>query len=353
MITYSLATPADDEALRSLLRDNPMLSWVSMAATREPSFFAGSNYFGRDWAVIAREDSITVGMYTCCQQPLHLNGIPAELGYLGGLRVAPAYRRRLRIVRDGYASIREFSAQLSAKQPPRQWYTAIASENRLARRLLEANLNGMPCYRAVNTMLTMALPTTRGRHHGLWRQARLDEMEDWCRFYNRHASQYQFAPALSPERAARTGAAFYVATGAGGITAVMAMWNQQSHKQVEARAYRWPLDSLLPLYNLYARWMKKVALPPIGHILDQSFLAFFAAEPASDPLKLVADALSLCPTTVLTLGLHTGHPWLDTIVRTFCPAKYQTHIYTVDFGEAIAGAVDLDGRPAQPEVALL
>jgi len=53
MITYSLATPADDAALRRLLGDNPMPAWVSMAMTREPSFFAGNNHFGLDWAVIA------------------------------------------------------------------------------------------------------------------------------------------------------------------------------------------------------------------------------------------------------------------------------------------------------------
>ena len=347
MTTYSLATIEDDDVMRALLRGNPMPSWVNMAFTREPSFFAGIDRFGHDWAVVARQDNDAVGMYTCSDQPVHLNGLETELGYLGGLRVVPRYRHRLRVLQDGYASIRSFSPRRNTEL----WYTAIATENEQARRLLEANLRGMPRYRAMNEMITLALPSARGRKHGLWRQAALDEMESVCHCYNRHACGYQFSPTLTPERALRTGAVFHLITGKDGPQAVMALWNQQSYKQVMACAYRRPLGTLLPLYNLFARLTRRVPLPPIGQTLDQTYLAFLAVVPELENRAsvLIEDALAICPTAVLTLGLHANHAWLDQLIPSLRPTTYRTCIYAVDFGET----VELDGRPAQPEVALL
>lgn len=345
--TYALATPGDDTAMRALLRENAMPSWVSMAATREPSFFAGMDHFGRDWAVVAREAGKVVGMYACSDHPVRLNGNEVELGYLGSLRVAPQFRHRLSILRDGYASIQKFSPKRHAEL----WYTAIASENRPARRLLERNLKGMPRYRAINEMVTLALPKARGRKLGLWRRASPDETASLCRFYNHHALGYQLSPVLTPERAAQTGAHFHIAEDKSGLNAVMALWNQQPYKQVMASAYRQPLGLLLPLYNLYAHLAKRVALPPIGKPLDHTYLAFLAVAPTAEEnvSALVADALALCPTPVLSLGLHADHRWLAPLIRSFRPATYRTCLYTVDFGEAF----ELDGRPAQPEVALL
>lgn len=347
MTTYALATPDDDAVLRALLRDNAMPSWVAMAVTREPSFFSGANRFGRDWAVIARQDGSPVGMCSCSEQQVHLNGMAAELGYLGALRIKPSYRNRLRILRGGYATVRTFS-------PPRAqelWYTAIASENLVARRILERNLHGMPRYWATNDFVTMALPRARGHRRFLWRQARHDELGKLCSFYNRHASQYQFSPVLTPEIAARTGTSFFVVEQQGELTACMALWNQQGYKQLVACAYRRPLGTLLPIYNAYARLARKITLPRVGQALDQTYLAFLAVSPPLDQevAALLEDALAISPTTVLTLGLHAQHPWLASLMRAFRPTTYHSRIYAVNFDESVT----LDGRPAQPEVAVL
>ena len=105
-VNYQLATPADEADLRALLLDNAMPGWVSMALTREPNYFAGSHLFGAEQTIIAREQIShqPVGMCTYTHQPVHCNGQPTELGYLGGLRIAPAWRQRLRIVRQGFAA---------------------------------------------------------------------------------------------------------------------------------------------------------------------------------------------------------------------------------------------------------
>lgn len=349
MIRYDLATSADDADIRALLREHAMPSWVSMVATREPSFFAGRDHFGREWAVLARRDQALVGMYTCCEQPVFLNGAETELGYLGGLRVVPRYRHRLSVLRDGYASL----VRLSPQGRRGLCFSAIACDNRPARRILEAGLPALPRYRAINDFVTLALPQSRAQALGLWRPALAEDMAALCRCYNHQAAGYQFAPVLTPERAARTGARFYLLDGHAGPQAVMALWDQRAYKQVRAQAYRPPLGWLLPLYNAYARLTRRIPLPAIGQLLDQTYLAFFALAPHCQPslIDLVADALALCPTAVLTLGLHGTHPCLPQLESAFCPAQYRTRIYAVDFSSE--PVPELDGRPAQPEVALL
>jgi hypothetical protein len=345
--SFSQATIEDDAELRTILRSNSMAGWVTMSTEREPSFFASLNHFGKEQAVIARREGKPVGMYLCAVQHLHLNGRPSIIGYLGGLRVNPDFRNRLNILRAGYSSAR-------AMQSPDAlpfWYTSIASDNTSARRLLEANLKGMPSYAPVGEMLTMALPRARGQRMNLWREALPSELDTVCEFYNRHASEFQFSPVLSADAACRTGAKFYVHSRKGEIVASMALWNQQAYKQVVARGYRQPLKALLPVYNSYARLARRVSLPPINQALDQTLLAFFSTSSSdgTDVVDLVRDALAICPTKVLTLGLHAEHPWIGRLQRTFRPAVYRTNVYLVHYDRR----PELDRRPIQPEVAVL
>jgi len=347
MITCSLATTNDDAPLRTLLRENAMPSWVNMSMTRDPSYFAGCNHFGQDWAVMAREGDAVVGMYACSLHPIHLNGEAVGACYLGALRVVPSYRNRLRVLQEGFASVRP----LSPLQPPGYWYTSIATENQPARRLLEAGLRGMPRYQAINEMVTMALPVARGRRRFLWREVLPQELDGLCRFHNRYAKQYQFSPRLTPDNALKTGASFFAIESEGKFQACMALWNQQAYKQVIAQAYRPPLQALLPIYNTYARLTRKVSLPPVGTPLDQTYLAFLAMTPdlESKLPSLLEDALAITSSQVLTFGLHSDHPQLEILSRRFRPALYRTCIYAVNF----ENSTTLDGRPAQPEVALL
>jgi len=331
-----------------MLGDNDMPSWVTMTMEREPSVLASLNRFGRDQAVIARLDGQPVGMYLCAEHPAHLNGNQTNLGYLGALRVNRDFRHRLRILRDGYASIRQL---MSAGSAP-FWYTSVALDNQPARRLLEANLRGMPRYQVLGEMVTLALPRARGQGKGFGQTVGEHDTEAICRTHNSAAAKFQFAPALTPAVAKQTCATFYTHASSGSITGCMALWNQQDFKQVVARAYRQPLAVALPLYNGWARLSRRVSLPRLNRPLDQTFLAFLAADGASpnEMVALVADALALCSSEVLTLGLHGNHPALPTLFRAFKPASYRTLIYSVNFDD---GRLNFDDRPVQPEVSIL
>ncbi|HNE13479.1 MAG TPA: hypothetical protein PLJ14_02845 [Accumulibacter sp.] len=348
MIRFTIATQDDDVELRALLRENSMASWVTMAVEREPSFFAGMNRFGRDMAMIARDGDRAVGMYVRSEHPVHLNGHPARIGYLGALRIDAGYRRRVRALRDGYAAA--FAADESGVAE--FCYTCIASENRAARRLLEANLKGLPKYVAAGQVIALAMSSARGKEIGHWLPMRQDEGAAVCAWHNTIAASRQFSPELNPMTLNATGADFFVCHDeAGEPAACMALWNQNSYKQVVARAYRQPLATLRPLYNVVAAARRQVMLPRPGQAVDQTYLAFFAADAERAPpmQELVADALAKCSTPVLTMGLSDRDPDLQNIIVRFRPSSYAMTVYTVCY----ADLPGLDGRPVQPEIAVL
>ena len=350
---YELATQDDDACLRTLLMENPMQGWVRLCLTHEPSFFAGMPPFGRARAVLAREDGDVLGMFSCSEQNLYLNGVPRETGYLGGLRVRKAHRHRIRILREGFAALLRFSMPTA-----RLWHTSIASGNHAARRLLEAHLSGLPHYQPANELLTLALPTVRGKRHGSWQAAGPEDHAALCALYNEAARQWQFAPVLRPEDLEafeRAEARFYLCREAGCPVAVMALWPRRG-QQTLVQGYRWPLDWLRAPYNLFAACSKQLRLPAPGQNLQHAYLAFFAVSPGARAEfgALVEDALHLAGAqghAALSLSLHAAHPALPELIRRFRPVQYRTCLYAVSFPHL--PHPEPDGRPAQPEAALM
>ncbi|MDO5692825.1 MAG: hypothetical protein Q4G70_10150 [Pseudomonadota bacterium] len=338
---------ADDAALRALLREVDMPGWVRMVTTREPSHFAASRRFGDEQTFIGHDGDVPVGMFACATQPLWINGQARTAGYLGALRVRPSYRHRARLLRQGFAVVRQ-------SVPPHAlplWYTAIGSGNHAARRVLEAGLRGLPRYRYLNDLVTLALPARRGRRHGLWQPVPPAALPALCDFHARQASQYQFSPVLHARKALETGANFHAVQHAGQTVACVALWDQRGLQQARALGYATPLARALPLLNAWAHMARRVPLPRVGEPLDHGYAAFLAVAPdCPAPIDvLIEDALAICPTPILSLGLHGAHPWLALLQRRFHPARYATRLYAVGFDDDHA----LGPRPCQPEVAVM
>jgi hypothetical protein len=346
--TLRLATPADDALLRSMLRTNPMPTWVEMTIEREPSFFAAKDLYGRDWAVIAEDKAEVVGMYTASVLPVHLNGRSEQVGYLGGLRVNPAHRGRIRYLREGYASI-ELLAPTSGTVG--WWFTVVAAENRVARRLFEAGVKGLPAYRLQGEYVTYALPTARGKRLGLWRGAQDAELDRLIDFHNAQAAAFQYTPVLDRKLVERIGRErFFVHEQDGALLAVAALWDQRTFKQIVARRYRAPIGALVPCYNVYAKLSRRIPLPRAGRALDQTFIAFLAIAGYAMHRagSLMEDLLSHCETPAASLGLHGAHPLAGALAH-FKPIRYPAKVYAVSFDQE----PKVDARPAQPEAALL
>ena len=350
MTTFRLATPEDDGVMRAMARENAMRTWVDMAVEREPSFFAGMNRFGCDWAVIAEENDQVVGMYTASVLPAHVNGREERIGYLGGLRVNAEHRRRIRYLREGYASIRRL-APVTHSCP--FWFTVVADENQAARRLLEAGVAGLPAYRPIGRVIGCAVAASRGRKRGLWRRATEQDVGALVSFHNERAAKVDCSPVLNDERIRRIGLdAFVVHERDTAIHGVAALWDQRAYKQLVARRYRRPIGALVPLWNVAARLLRRVPLPREGGELQQTFMAFLAlsdrAQSDADPL--LRDLLTFCPTPVASLTLHASEPWVPAL-KALKPISYPMTVYQVVFdGDDTCPPV---GHAVQPEGALL
>lgn len=360
-VTYQKAGLDDDLALRKVLRSNDMDSWVRMSIEREPSFFHGENLVGRSSTVIARRTESpheVVGMYSMAVQKTHINGAPVETGYLGALRVSPEFRHRLGILKNGFASARVLSGMDALPV-----FTSVASENIAARRLLEANLSGMPCYTPVGEVESMGFSTRQGKVAGLLQPASPEDIPALVEFFNTAAADYQFTPVLSRQWLASlplTGGLrlsdFRLLKDGARLRGCVAIWDQRAFKQIVARGYRFPLNALLGGYNLYARLTGRITLPRPGNELQQAFLSFLALDTqARDSVdEIVREALTICRrkgARVGTLGLSAANPLAGRLRNCLHASVYRSCIETVHWPDRSAPV--LDGRPPQPEIAFL
>ena len=362
-IVYRRARLADDADLRATLRDNAMNSWVALTLEREPSFFEGEGLMGESVAVIARKETppySAVGMYSCAFLPVHVNGKPECVGYLGGLRVNRPYRRRPRIVKNGFASIH---ALVPNQGTVPFWFTTVGRENSRARRLLEASLVGMPVYRQVGVLETLAIATRQGRERGLLQRAVPKDIDGLADFYNLQAARHQFAPVLTEEwlRGLSNGKGlglndFWLVKDGPEIRGCLAVWDQRALKQTVARGYRFPLNALRRPYNVWASATGRVKLPAPGKALEQVYLAFVAFDERADDVAVDAVREGLIKArdkgaAAGVLGLAETNPLAGKLKAAFSAHSYHTCIETVSWHDD--PEPKLDGRAPQQEVALL
>ncbi|MDH5325259.1 MAG: hypothetical protein OEZ68_15880 [Gammaproteobacteria bacterium] len=357
-IEHRIARAEHDVELRQLLKANAMDSWVQLAMEREPAYFQGSGLMGDSVTVIAHtHDGCVVGMYNCNRLPVHVNGQARNLVYLGGLRVNPRYRMRFRILKNGFESIRQllpFDGSLPF------YFTSIASENRVARRLLEAGLKGLPRYEWVDELLSLAMSTRQGKIHGLLRPAQADDVTAITELYNRTVQAYQFSAVLEESWLYSLDGShglrledFWVYEQAGELKACMAFWDQTAFKQIRVQGYRFPVNMLRPFYNGFARLTGRISLPPRGRLFSQAYWCFLALDETVTRLAvpLLQDGLGRAAQKgieSLVVGMSRHNP-LCGILQQFPLQIYKTCIETVSWDSSL---IRLQG-PAQPEIALL
>ena len=360
-VAFRHATPADDAMLRRLLRDNVMDSWVRLTLEREPAYFAAEGLMGEGVTVLAEQRDAphgTVGMYTCNALAVHDGGVPARACYLGGLRVNPAFRRRIRILRSGFESIRRVVPEAAALP---LWFTSIAAQNTEARRVLEARLPGMPLYTPRGEMETLALSTRQGRERGLLRPAQSADIPAMVALFNRHARAYQYSAVLSEDwlrgldgRHGLSLGDFLLAGDGGQLSALVALWDQRCIKQTVARGYRFPLNLLRGGYNVFSALADGIALPPAGQPLEQIYLAFAAFADADAAPAVIGEALQHARArgaAAGVIGLSAANPVLGMLRRAFRVHAYRTCIEAVAWPDQDQGAHG--ALPPQPEVAIL
>ena len=315
-LEFAVAAREDEADLRGLLRDNPMGGWVSLSLQREPDYFrAAASEGDTHQAVILREQSSrqAVAMFSRSVRDAYLNGEVARLGYLGMLRVSAPYRHKIRRLRQGFQALRRLI------HDPREtpvYLTSIVEDNHAARRILGANLKGMPTYREQQRFCTFALIPSR-RYGKLADTAAVEratrfDLAEIAACLQRNYRGCQFAPywtaeALRSERRCPnlSPGDFYIVRDKGHIAGCLALWDQSSFKQSVVHGYQPPLARLRPLLNLAAPALRLPRLPPVGAALRQVYLSHLAVD-GGDP-----DILRALIAAALSEAATRDFPWLS------------------------------------------
>jgi hypothetical protein len=362
-----LATPENEHLFRKMLRDNPVGGDILVSMEREPDALHAAGITGdrHDLLMGVRDDDGDVvvigGRY---ELDLFINGEPQKTGYLGELRSAGGFGFRRKYLLMCYREMRR--CHESGDVP--YYLTTIIADNAPARRLLEANLKGMPVYEPRGNIVTLTIPAragARARPRLVVESGRKEDLGALAAALLERGRDYQFMPAWShdvlrsPTRCRGLSADdFLLIRADGGLRASLALWDQRGFKQSIIRGYAGPLARWRPLYNLVAPALRRPVLPPAGSRLESAYLSHLNVDP-DDVEGITALVASACRAAVargldyVMLGLAEAHPLYETIRATFTTHDYVSVVYVVYWEDGEQAATAIDGRLLHPEVAIL
>lgn len=308
---FRLAEPADDPALRTLLRELPVEGAIRLRFEREPSYFAACQP-GDETIVAEDSQGRLAALATRGVRRVFVNGEVCSLGYLGGLRVHPRHQGRW-LLSGGFRFLRSLPG-------PAGYLTTVTHDNRLAEGVLVRSPRpGFPRYVKLAELHTFTYPATRRGPTALRGVARGGA---------RQFFPVEFPPGLDSFVYGSSSAALWTPPG----------------RQVVVAGYGPVLGALRPLANL------AVPLPPAGTPLRLAYAAFLQAEPGDflpllDMLRAEAGRRGF---HYLVLGLCEGDPNL-VLARRRRHQLYRSALYWAGWEPP----PELDGRPCHVEVALL
>jgi hypothetical protein len=344
--TFDLATPADDNQLRQLVAATPMDGAIKVTFAREPSYFGAAAVDGTTVQIIVVRESQSgqiVGMGSRSISMRYVNGQPAEIGYLGGLRILPEHRRKAGILARGY----RFLHDLHADRRVPYYLTTITADNRPAMSLLTSGRAGLPVYHSVGNFHTMAISTAHRSHNSAARKtsletrtAQVDDRDAILTFLNEHGKARQFFPAYEEVDLFSGGGKLkglrpediFLAKNGNQIVGTLGCWNQRSFKQILVGYDGW-LSRARPIYNVWASLCRRPTLPVSGSILPVSLAAVpVVCDDDLDKFRKIfltmLDHLRGRGEQLLLVGLHEAHPLLP-VVRRFAGREYLTRLYIV------------------------
>lgn len=358
---FALADAGDDEGIRRLLRENPLMGQISLSFEREPDFFTDAHRPGEDkQTIVARENGRVVCVGSCTIRQRSVNGRSAKVGYLGGLRLTTEHAGRYDILRQGYA----FFHQLQLASPAEYYFTSIAADNRRARALLERGLPGMPQYEFIGEFVTVLLAAQRRRETEPDLSECQPTSESLVALLNQPSPARQLAPVWSEAELAGLRPLgldkkdFRFITHNGNIQAAAALWDQSSFKQTVVRGYAPGLARWRPLLNVAARITGGVRLPDVGERLRNAFVSHLFSDPQKPELfmRLITQIRRMAAARkieTITLGFAANDPQLVTLRRNFRAHEYRSRIYIVRWPDVGGTARSLEDGVLAPEVALL
>lgn len=243
---FRMAEKRDDQSVLRLLADNPAMGAdVPITLDCSPSFFESTRPLGADAGTIVAEsdDGRIVGLGALTARNAYIDGVPRSLGYLGGLRIDPEFRKT-RMLWDGY----RFLGEIVADSGFDALFTTIMAGNSSATRILESGRFGLPVYAPTGTYATRifpALPTrpVESSRDLAFSRATRDEMPEILDFLNANGKKKNFFPVLSSKDFDDGGMFsdlapedFIVARDRAAIAGTLALWDQSKTRRYVAAA---------------------------------------------------------------------------------------------------------------------
>jgi hypothetical protein len=367
---FELATPDDDAQLRRILAVTPMDGPMSVSLRREPSYFGAAiveGPFHQTLVARDRETARVAAMGARSVRPLHVNGGPTPVGYLGGLRCLPEYRG-LGVVPRGYRFLRE----LHADGRTSAYLTTIAEGNHAAISLLTSGRAGLPRYHDHGRFVTTAIPLgavrrlTKASHHEVKiRPAEEADLESVLGFWRIVGPRRQFFPAHARDDFFHPASAYrdlraddlLLAFRGGAIVGTLAAWDQTGFRQIVVERYNGALRFVRLAYNAWAAVRRQPRLPPAGQPLRWLTAALVAiADDEAFVFEALLDRLLLRAAArgfdCLLIGLHELDPLLGRLRRRQA-ISYHARLYVVCWDDGEAFRQCLDGRPPYLELGCL
>ena len=363
---FALSTREDDADIRRLLRENALPGEISLSFEREPDAAVAASIEGDLHQTLVARDRSTgriAGLAARSVGTWFVNGRDMRVGYLGLLRVARGSRSLRTLIDEGFA----FCRTLHERGDAPAYLTSLVSDNHAARRLLvERPSATAPRFTRIDGLTTFAIPVRQTPCHAGRVRVCLgtpDLVDDIAACLQRNLRRYQFAPCWRAEELTSclpglSPADFVVAVDDRRVVGCAALWDQRAFKQVVVRGYSLALRRARPFVNLTRRLFGTPYLPAIGEQLQFGYLSHVAVDDDRDDIlaALMANQIARARRAGLdyvVAAFPDRHAFQRAVRRTWRHRAYSSVLYAACWSDGEGFVPSLDGRPAQPEVAIL
>ena len=317
-----LYRPSDEPELVRLAAA-PMPGWARLRYDIASGYAAAEALKGDSEIVVVEDgDGHIAGCGTRSTTLRYLDGVPARIGYLGGLRSFPGPR-------GGFGFFRgfRFLAEIERANPTAITFTTILDGNAQGRALLTSGRAGIPAYCPRGGIVTYALAKGRG---GVVERASLDELHG---FYAREAPRKQLFPVLDDNLPPGLSPKDFLCIRRNGrIVAAGAVWHHGLRHRIFIDGYGRVFSLVRPLAGMASRLVGLPVPPPPGGEFKCAYLAYALAENDEPALfgELVEAARSLTGGANLVLSLHADDP-LASSLRRMRAWRFGSNLYIVSF----------------------
>lgn len=364
-VSVNLASPADDAAIRSLMRHQPMPGRIAVTFEREPDFSLGCAVTGEDCQIlVARSDQgEIVGVACRSVRKVFVNGVEQRLGYLGQLRIDERFRGRW-LVSRGFSLLRQMH---EASGVPAYLAAIVGGNDQATGVLVEKRRRFFPEFNSVADYCTLAIDTHCARRTlpcaAQISHADCCDLHEVARFLQTHGKTRQFFPVWNECSLNQLSAYglhandFCIARREGEIVGVMALWDQSAYKQTVINAYSGWLKAIAPLWNSSAPLLGRSSWPRPGETLRSAYAALIciADDDSAVFASLLREVYNLAHSrgfSHLMLGLDARDPLLP-VAQAYTHILYPSRLYLAEWSDGGHIHERLEQRPAYVDIATL